>query len=370
MVKKIIGIVFLSRILFSSVSVIRSRKIRKYFSKYIKSIEMKNYQRFLSFQNSNNKYFFTEQKRWFKEVGRKEAQGYIFVPNIDEVKIFSKNKGEMVFRLKIIRRSGREKNYKIVYKILKNMENKWQLDDYNFHTYEFKHGILLYSEGANPEIVKNSIMITPVIIDEYIEKFEWSPTNLSIKIFSSLDEISASIPSFTAYGWSEKNESIKILVPAYEKNPKVALKNMLRHEISHNMISDLTNDNASLYLQEGIAVYLEKNTEPNRLEEYINEVLKLEEFTLLSIKDMNSKSYKDGRVIYHQGFLLTNFLIKMYGNQKFKELLNVLKSYQYIDERIEYKKSENDQLTFKSLELVYGNYKRIHKDQCEFYGVK
>ncbi len=330
----------------------------------------------MSFQNSLNSIFYEEQHRWMEEVVAQKKQFFIFEPSVHKIKLCNKKQGLLYFNLKITRPSGRVKDYSVVYRIVKDSSHsKWILDDYPFLNVKSQNIDVKYFKDVHDQALL-AINYGNRIIDNYNKLFKWNPNQVKIKIFSTLDQISTSIPCFTTYGWSEEKESIKILVPHYTKEKTKIFLQMLTHELSHKMLSNITNDNASLWLQEGLAVLLEKsfifkgnsiNFSASNSENYVKKVLKDVGYTLLSLSELNKLDYRSGHEIYNQGFLLVYFLFSKYGLQKLDNIFKNLKEFNYINSRTQCKLKKLNARTNMALVQNLDNYDDLHNQLKTFY---
>lgn len=151
---------------------------------------------------------------------------------------------------------------------------------------------------------------------------------------------------------------------------------MLTHELSHKMLSNITNDNASLWLQEGLAVLLEKsfifkgnsiNFSASNSENYVKKVLKDVGYTLLSLSELNKLDYRSGHEIYNQGFLLVYFLFSKYGLQKLDNIFKNLKEFNYINSRTQCKLKKLNARTNMALVQNLDNYDDLHNQLKTFY---
>lgn len=357
---------------------IEIKYLDNYFLNYITSVENENMKLFMSYQNIANNEFAKEQERWFVEVNNQRKKGFIFQPAVTSFKQIDKENGLLGLSLKITRPSGREKLIQGEYSLIKNRQQQWVINDFPMNELKGNEFILKYFSGNETEANVAAFSIEKVL-HIYKNLFNWSPSELNIKLFSDLDSISITIPDFAIYGWSEANESLKVLVPEYVKDKGEFLKNLLAHELSHKMLSSLTQDNASLYIQEGLAIYLEKGLsnqngefwhDINNLQEHLAEVLEAENNEFLSITDLNKMDYDDGLKIYYQGFLLVFFLIENYGIQRFLKFISFLNQYSYVDSRIEYKLNTINDRTLMSLINIYGDEAEICSQLRGFYDSK
>lgn len=351
--------------------ILKTEEITSYFSNYISSINNEEDRIFMSYQNKENKEFTKEQERWLKEIKYRRKEGFIFEPKIVSSEKTNHNTGYLNMSLRIIRPSGRERVLKGKFLVIKNESNEWVINDFRFLELARKDYLVKYFKGNEEEAYFADEYINGVLT-KYKKLFKWAPNEVSIKIFDSLDQISLSIPTFAIYGWNEEGEAIKVLVPQYVQDKTEFLQNLLSHELSHKMLSNLTNDNASLYIQEGLAVYLEKSNSgvvfgEEGLKKHRIDVIKQINGKFKSVNELNLLDYDDGEKIYYHGFLLVYFLIENFGIDRFLDFTNLLSCYKYEDTRVEYKLSIINERTLESLDIIYGDLDELSFQMINFF---
>jgi hypothetical protein len=353
----------------------KEKLVKNYFNQLIKSIENNDINLFMEFQNGENKLFYKEQERWIDEIINQKRLGFKFYPKIDFVELSDSEKGLLHFSLEIERPSGRKKIHKVQYNIIRNSNNQWKINDYPFYE-KINKNIYIYYFKDNEKMALIALNYLEKIMGYFKQLFNWEPKIIPLKLYSTLDQISLSVPWFALYGWNEEQESIKLLIPSYEQNKKLALFKLLVHELCHKLLSNICNDNASLYIQEGLALYFEKGLKKNKekvffnKEQLINHLVKVlnnEDGRLLSIEELNRLTYNDGLMLYNHGFLLVYFLIEKYGLKTIEQLASNLKKYNYIDKRSIYKLDVINQRTTSALIDVYGPMDSLLEEMKHFY---
>ena len=222
---------------------------------------------------------------------------------------------------------------------------------------------------------ENMMKLAEKIVAFYEQQFNWVPEEVVIKLYDSREQLLASIPFPQAAGWAEIGGSLKLSMDM-EWNEKVLLS-LLLHEFGHFMLADFTNDNASLYLQEGFASYLQgivQEDENGELflaneidQEVIENALSVEGFEFKSIEELNNSDYNQGDDLYGLGLLLTNYLISTYGMDQFFLLADDLKNEEYIDQRGEHKFDITAERTTNSLEKIYKSIDELSEEYINYY---
>jgi hypothetical protein len=337
---------------------IQYKDIYKTFQQFISSINNQDLSAFMDIQhNEEENPFYLEQNRWFKELHLQKKDGFLFSFRIVSLK--RKNHDVVVLGIdaKVTRPSGRSKILKSEYVLLKK-DNIWKFNDFPFKVMKSEVCSLLYLEN-NVELARHVFEYMKSITSYYKEIFNWEPEKIILKFFNTLEQLSFTIPWFATYGWNEHKESIKIALPFYVENKERVLFSLLLHEISHKMLSDLSNDNASLYLQEGLAIFLEKGHYikegkiyfcEKSIENFHKELLRNNEINRnITLDELNKLTYNDGEKLYHYGFLIAYSLIKKYGLSIFCTIASNLSSNSYIDKRAHRKIALANRITFAAL---------------------
>lgn len=335
-----------------------------------KAVSENDVDTFMSYQNKDNKLFYNEQLRWIQEVIYKKQHSYHIDVLLSNVQLTSSTLGEVVFQVTITKPNKQSTTNKVSYQIIKK-ENGWKLDDVSFNHIDGKEVTVFYSDGLQSEATYY-LNTAQKIIKFYKDTFDWEPDRLYIKLYSSVEEISATVPWYQLAGWNEEGESIKVLVL---KSNKDRTFQYLLHEIGHQVLSDLTNDNASLYLQEGFATFLQKsiNNEEslsihyNQASQYAFHILILNQFNFLTIEELSNKNYDESGDIYNYGFLTVNYLIQENGLDNFLAIGKPLSNYDYINKRAEHKMKELNDRSEKALEEIYGNIDKLSNNYINYY---
>lgn len=348
------------------------KEVQKEFDALPLSVNENNQDQFMSLQNEKNELFYHEQKRWFEEVVYKKKSGYEYTLNIENITVNTADSGTVDIVLGIKNASENiDVQHKVTYKIVN--DNGWKLDDLPFKVINDGIYSIYYLEKNEAEAEK-LLADSKEIVDLYKTAFGWDPAEINIKLFNQMNEMAATIPGIRMSGWNEKGESFKVL---YDGNSSGTFQ-YLSHELTHTLLSDLTNDNASLYIQEGLATLLQKLVRvgsSGKVEMYLDysdsfvdltkqrgPLLTLEEVAKLNYSDFESKD-----VFYKQGSFFVNFLIRAYGMDKFKEFLKELKTNPYLDQRQEHKADIGNRNTAAALEKVYGPLETIHQEYTKYY---
>lgn len=348
------------------------KEIEESFIPLSESVEQNDMATFMTFQNEENVLFYKEQQRWFEEVVYKKEKGYEYNIELSNVLLNSKNNGQIDFVVSISPPSSTEGLvHNVSYEIIK-YQDKWKLNDIPFE--ELSDGIftIYYLDGLE-SVAYDVLKDAKDIVELYSSTFGWQPESINVKLYDSMEEMNATIPWIRAGGWNEKGESYKLIANTTEE-AKFAL---LTHELTHTFLSDLTNDNASLYLQEGLATMFQIIVSRNEsgivvmnLDQSTDQLKVLKEKLnrpLLTLEELSNLDYDNGAPFYQDGALLTNYLIQTKGIEEYKLFLAELKNYPYIDKRQEHKLEIGNQHTLESLEKMFAPTTELFNKYSTYY---
>ncbi|MEI4770093.1 hypothetical protein WAX74_10635 [Psychrobacillus sp. FJAT-51614] len=340
----------------------------------LEAIDNNDEEGFLEFQNSANSLFYKEQKRWMEEAIFKKEQGYTFTVNIGEVNLMSSEKGdvELIVNMKY---QDKETQNKVIYSIVK-LNNKWVIDDVPFKTISEGNIAVLYVSELEEEAL-TVLREASDIVHLYNNEFGWTPKDMTIKLYDSREQISATIPWTGSTGWNETGESLKLMIEPSGPSTSLSTLTILAHELAHQMLSDFSNDNASLYIQEGFATLLQHVVEKdgegkllinlNNLPYREHKLLSNRDLVFYSIDELNKLDYTKTFEIYGLGFLLTDYLIKSHGFDKFMTMVKELMNEPYIDSRVEHKLQITSERTTRAIEKVYGSTDQVSDGYINYF---
>lgn len=143
------------------------------------------------------------------------------------------------------------------------------------------------------------------------------------------------------------------------------------------MVGDIANDNATIYIQEGFASYLEgtivRDTSgnviynPKKASERAAKAIEVKK-SVKSIDELGTIDYTNPEgSMYRDGFLLSNYLIQMKGLPTFFNMLHYLSKFEYIDKRSEHKMDICQIRTLEAIEKIYGPAEKVSADSKNYY---
>jgi hypothetical protein len=336
-----------------------------------KAVENSDEDVFMSYQNSENPLFYKEQKRWIEEAKFKKEQGYTLTVDLSFTKE-NDTKGMVYFRVKMRHLNLESTNNLVIYQAVK-VNDKWILNDVPFETISSESGtIAVYYKKGQEDPAQKTLKDASDIVEFYSKKFDWKSGPISIKLYSNNREVSATVPWIMLGGWNEIGESLKI-----NSDSMSQIFKYLAHELTHKMVGDITNDNASIYIQEGFATYLQAaiirdgngsvSYDPQKSIENAQKAMEISN-TVKTIEELGQIDYTNLEgSLYRDGALLSTYLIETKGVNMFFDMLKYLSSFEYIDKRIEHKLKMVNSRTVEAIEKVYGPDEQVSADLKNYY---
>jgi hypothetical protein len=337
-----------------------------------KAVEDNDQALFMSYQNKENPTFYKEQQRWIEEAIFKKEQGYQLSLDLFNFHEENDSTGIVDFKVTMSHPNFNETSNIVKYQAIK-VKDKWLLNDVPFKKISSRSGnITVYYSDGQQDTAQKTLKDATDIVSFYTKTFNWKPGPVSIKVYPSRQEVSATVPWIALSGWNEFHESIKITSELTSE-----IFRFLAHELTHKMLSDLTHDNASLYIQEGFATFLEASVKRDQagkisfdLQKAKSNAAKAIEVSnsVQTIEELGEIDYTDPTApMYRDGALLSNYLIQTKGIDKFFEMLHYLASFEYIDKRLEHKLKTCNDRTVEAIEKVYGYAEKISSDEIKYY---
>lgn len=336
----------------------------------VKAVDDGDIEAFLSFQDGDNKVFFKEQKRWIETVVYKREKGFKYDLSLDNIRLDSADRGSMDFIVRVEDPLGKKYNNRVTYLLIN--KGSWKISDMPYSSLRDGNITVNYLEGQR-EMAEKQLQNIKAILELYKSTFKWSPNNITVKLYKSSEEMAATIPWTTLAGWNEAGESIKVLGVSGKDDTLL----YLAHEIAHNMLSDLTNDNASLYIHEGFATLLEYSITRNKdgklmldyskSDGFAQSAIKAVKEKFISIEEMNKLTYEQGYEIYFYGFLLTKYLVEERGLKQYITMSESLRKYPYRDERSEQKVELTNRYSVEALKSCFGAIDKLSEEYSNYY---
>lgn len=295
--------------------------------------------------------YLQEQKRWFQDAIQVTDPGS-FQLRVRAVRPDGKQKLQIVLEQKYAVR-GQEIKCQIPL-TLRNTHKGWKDADLSFAQLGNDLIAVYYTDSSlkpKAQIAYQTLNKAALILQK---KFGWKPQKVEVKLYHSSElfhhSVKPSLP-WWAGGWHEAGQSIKFVANGLE--PELLASGLI-HELTHQMVSDLTNDNAAYWLQEGAAMYYEAELMPELRVVHDTNNLK-EEWALseLESKRLEKLPAQEAHKYYLQSYVWYKKLVKKYGEQGMKKLFAHLKKFSYLDYESDQKRTELNRRTRDALAKVF-----------------
>lgn len=342
----------------------------KYFKEMVKAVGEIDKSKFLSYQDTTNQLFYKEQEIWLITLNQKKKEGWDVSVALDDVALDSPDKGNITLQINM-KREGQDISNHITYPI-NQLNGSWKVNDLPFE--KISDGpIHIYYLPSLKSKADQVLADVQELVDLYVQMFAWEPKEVNIKLYDSVEKISASTGWPTLYGVSVPFISNKFVV---EGDYEIAY-GFMKHEIVHAMLAELTNDNAPHFLQEGLAIFISSSVtrdasgklqlDLNTAEDREKVILDLTD-EIKPIAHLENINYSDdSNAIYNVGFLITNFLVQTYDIEHYLDMAAILKQGDIIQiddpekEKIAYERAIN------ALEQTYGSLDALSEKYIEYY---
>ncbi|WP_257967917.1 ABC transporter permease subunit [Peribacillus deserti] len=350
---------------------VSNSKIKKQLQPMLTAINKNDAKTFLSFQNKSNKIFYKEQKSWIRDVINLKKHGWEFSVDIGAVDVMSARRGTIELIVGLKAKESEPQNYKVTYSLIKS-DKTWKLNDPPFKKKSYNTISVYYSKDVEEKADK-SLMEAISLVRLYEQEFGWKPGEITIKLYPTVEELSATVPTFPADRYSRPGESIKVSVDE-EQGMETTLA-ILADELADKMLADLTNDNASVYMEEGFGTFLKNvvQDDGNGFSFNFDFMDVTESDALRTVKipvpidQINTLTGKNIGKMLSSGTLLTSYLVREKGIEKFTAFAEELKKNKHIDKEGWEKAEETDALTLKAIEKVYGPLDQLSEEYRKYF---
>ena len=232
------------------------RSIQSVISQKEVAVNQHNKSRFLSFLHPQNNMYIQEQKRWFDDAVR-----YMDTDSFHIELIRMKKEGKDTIKAWVSQRYTRgNRVFQVrIPLVFRKTRSGWKDADIAF--YKYKKGIftVCYTDEVIRKQAKIALHSAQEAVTGFKKRYHWSPSRVEIKLYHQPEVFRQSVkPSLPMWagGWHESRQAIKFIGGIIEDS---ALSQGIVHELTHQMVSELTNDNAAYWLQEGMAMYYERH---------------------------------------------------------------------------------------------------------------
>jgi hypothetical protein len=237
--------------------------------------------------------------------------------------------------------------------------NGWKDADLNFKAKETAHFVIKYLAGTEAKVAEISAEAEKAYTS-VVKELQIEPRGkVTLKLFADQEMLRENTDIRVAYlfsGWGEDGESIKM----YAWRESEAMPRVIAHELVHKITLGIS-DSLTSWLAEGLAGYfgnqpVRGGNNPLQLGWFTATELGvpvswLEETILIDLSDERTIS-----LYYSASNMVVEFMMKTYGLERLKALLNELATYPRYDRGFDYggMEQENQKRLHQAIEKVLG----------------
>ena len=322
----------------------------------LEAMQAKDIDQYLALIHKNDREYYTEQRNWFRIY--QDAVTSDFTIDVQKVRVV--NDSTLVASLKQHYLYGPEKDDRTVSYDERYIQTPdgWKDADLNFEAGQTAHFLIKYPRKA----ASNAADVCEEAEQAYasvVKGLQLEPAGkVTIKLYDDKEILRQSSDIRVAYlfsGWNEDGESIKL----YARRDRGTFAPLVAHELTHKITLGIS-DSLNSWLAEGLATYfgnqpyqggnvLEKNSVT--LEQLTKPISWLEETNLIELTDGEAI-----KVYYGMSSMVVEFMVKTYGLDRLKAILQELSKNPRYDRGYDYGQMEleNNKRLHQAIETVLG----------------
>jgi hypothetical protein len=309
---------------------------------------------FISLLNQNNKKYVREATNWFRDA-------ITFMdPDSFRLQILKVTPLDMTQFKVTLNQSYRKdgKRIDLIYNaILVFGEKGWVDGDVAFHQIKKGHILVKFDHFSLKTMALDGATLLERAVVYFKSKFDWEPDGFELKLYRDPElfrqSVKFSLPKW-AGGWNEYGESIKWI--GKEGYDSLVYHSGLVHETTHQMLGEMTNDNAAYWMHEGLATMYELEwveKELGRKVTFRPQPLLWTANEMLYVRLEELDRTKAG-IYYYQAYLMMTFMEEQYGEQAIAKWMLELKESPYIEGTTSDKMKFSNERTIRAFEIATG----------------
>lgn len=278
---------------------------------------------YLALLDHDDPEFIVEQTNWFKDRARLQLSR--FRMELMEYTQTSPNQG--IAQIKTTwARAGQKEEVFYTNSVVTHNGSGWKLGDFALESREFPRFVLKYPENLEKQVDSFS-QAAAGAIDRIEQRFPpvKKERKIVIKAYPAvvpfIRSIKLTLPAWVG-GWYEPGESIKLSPGMFAANPQ-QIDQVIGHEYTHYLVSILSKERATYWLQEGLATYFE-DPNPAYQQNVIKKAKNLWDLPTLHETDLESLNLNDVEQYYAESYFLVRYIAENWGESRLFELLRAL----------------------------------------------
>ncbi len=222
--------------------------------------------------------------------------------------------------------------------------------------------VAVYYLPARKDLAQALLDAETDILTQMRTQLDFTPAGvISVKLFEDqavfLQSVKLDLPEWVG-GWHEYGESVKTFVGAYGTDVE-NYRGMLAHESTHRMVSELSNDNAAYWLQEGLAgVYQELLLNPDAEaltgEEAAQTFTPYVEHKIINLEKLDAGDGDAVMRYYASSKAYAAFLLEQHGWEMVRQMLEYMQKFELIPVTAAEKMDDANARTGEAIASVYG----------------
>ncbi|MFC7441583.1 peptidase MA family metallohydrolase [Laceyella putida] len=298
------------------------------------------------------KAYLHEQKRWFQDAVRTIEQGSF---RLRMKKVKKLDQQTAVIQVQQHYRMGKRPISFEYPLLLKKTRLGWKDADLAFHVLKKQRITVYYTHPSLQQQAELALRTLERAYERLHRRLGWTTKEVVVKLYDRPDVfrqfVKPSLPTW-AGGWHEANQSIKFIGGWGEDRLFAA---GLVHELTHQMVSELSNDNAAYWLQEGAAMYYEAHLLPRLMvQHHLGQLERRMTLVELERAELEKLSSEEAEQYYLNAYLSFKTVVERWGEQSVQSLLKELAKYPYIDVDSSEKMREINQRTRNAWQRAFG----------------
>lgn len=275
-----------------------------------------------------------ERKRWFEDAVRFIDRG-TFEMKVESVAPYKPNLLQ-VWINQSYKKDGalHSVHFPLIYQ---QTADGWKDSDLLFHSLSRENVTVKFSDKRLSEQASVALNVTEKALEAFEKRLNWKPEKpIQIKLYHRKEtfrqSVKLSLPNW-AVGWNERGQAIKFVGNERSDGSDDTFAAGIVHEITHRVISDMSHDNASYWMQEGVAEFYQRQLLPG-LHMQDSAQLDKPRWTFDQLEQLNLEALpaEEARLYYLHSYDILRLFMKQYGEKELIEWCEALKMYPEIDE--------------------------------------
>ncbi|WP_054950867.1 peptidase MA family metallohydrolase [Numidum massiliense] len=327
------------------------RQIKKVVHAQSKAVNRGDWEKFAAHLLAEDDMYVQERRRWFADAVATIDSG-TFALTVESIAPYKPD----ILQVRLRQTYKRNGVAHVLEQPVMYVQTKdgWKDADVQFYTKSGERATVKYTDKSLVEQATVALNVAEKALMAFQERLEWQiEQHVQIKLYHQREafrqSVKLSLPHWVA-GWNESGQAIKFIGAVA---PNETFASGIVHELTHQLLSEETRDNAAYWMQEGLAEYYQHHLLPG-LRTRENMSLKKPRWTFAEMERLNLEqlSAREAAAYYAHCYDLLRYYIQTFGEQKLNAWCAALKMYPEIDAASVDKRSELNARTRAAFEQV------------------